>query len=113
MGIHVRCPQGHVLQVSDGLAGKVGRCPVCKSLVQVPVPDADDFPEDAIMHILGKPSPRPRKESGDGDGSSPHSRADRGHGPPKKACAKCNREIESGTHICPYCHTYIASLADL
>ncbi len=111
MGIRVRCPQGHVLQVSDDSFGKVGRCPVCKSLVQVPVPVPDDFPEDAIMHILGKPSPRVRKESG--DDSLPRSRADAGHGPPKKACAKCNREIESGTHICPYCHTYIAGLADV
>lgn len=111
MAIRVVCPQGHVLEVRDDLAGKVGRCPVCKSLVQVPV--ADDFPEDAIMHILGTPSPRPRRDSGGGDDSPTQSRADRGHGPPKKSCAKCNREIESGTHICPFCHTYIAGLADL
>jgi hypothetical protein len=32
--------------------------------------------------------------------------------PPKKSCEKCNEEILAGTHICPFCHTYVAKLAD-
>ena len=65
MAIRVVCPQGHVLQVRDDLAGKVGRCPICKTLVRIPLAAIDDFPEDAIMHILGTPAPRSRSESGD------------------------------------------------
>lgn len=33
--------------------------------------------------------------------------------PPKKSCTSCHREISSGTHICPFCRTYIANLNDL
>jgi hypothetical protein len=33
--------------------------------------------------------------------------------PPKKTCTSCRREISSGTHICPFCRTYIANLSDL
>ncbi len=32
--------------------------------------------------------------------------------PPKKSCNKCHREIAVETHICPYCHTYIADSSD-
>ncbi len=28
-------------------------------------------------------------------------------GPPKKIRDKCNGEIDVGTHICPFCRTYI------
>jgi len=33
--------------------------------------------------------------------------------PPKKTCTSCRREISAGTHICPFCRTYIANLNDL
>lgn len=33
--------------------------------------------------------------------------------PPKKTCTSCHREISAGTHICPFCRTYIANLSDL
>ena len=33
--------------------------------------------------------------------------------PPKKICTSCRREISAGTHICPFCRTYIANLSDL
>ena len=33
--------------------------------------------------------------------------------PPKKTCTSCHREISAGTHICPFCRTYIANLNDL
>ncbi len=34
--ILVKCPNGHALQVDDRHAGKKGRCPFCKSSVQIP-----------------------------------------------------------------------------
>ena len=33
--------------------------------------------------------------------------------PPKKTCTSCHREISAGTHICPFCRTYIANLSDI
>src|SRR5688572_4566756 len=38
MPIEVRCNAGHTLKVADTWAGRTGRCPVCKALVQVPAP---------------------------------------------------------------------------
>ena len=113
MAIRVRCSQGHALKVRDELAGKVGRCPVCKSVVRVPSAGSAVFSEDAILGILATPGPRTRHDSAH-SGNSPGSRSGlgEGHSPPGKSCARCNREIEAATHICPYCHTYIASLAD-
>lgn len=39
MGIHVRCPNGHVFKVKDKYAGKKGLCPLCDDQVVVRVPD--------------------------------------------------------------------------
>jgi hypothetical protein len=115
MAIRVLCPQGHVLKVRDDLAGKVGRCPVCRSIVRVPGDEPAMFSEDAILGVLATPGPRPRHDPGHNGDHSPgiHSGAEDVHSTPKKSCARCNREIEAGTHICPYCHTYIAGLADV
>jgi hypothetical protein len=29
-----------------------------------------------------------------------------------KLCPSCDREIDTGYHICPHCQTYISSLSD-
>jgi hypothetical protein len=36
MSIQLTCPAGHLLKVADAWAGRVGRCPVCKAVVNVP-----------------------------------------------------------------------------
>lgn len=36
MSIQLTCPTGHTLTVADAWAGRTGRCPVCKAVVQVP-----------------------------------------------------------------------------
>ena len=36
MSIQLTCPSGHTLTVSESWAGRAGRCPVCKVLVEVP-----------------------------------------------------------------------------
>ena len=112
MSIQVVCPNGHVLRVRDCFAGKVGLCPVCKAQVTVPKPD-DSLSEDEIIDVLGPHDP---SQSGTGstiigNRSGDHTVA--GPSPPKKSCSKCNREISAGTHICPFCRTYIANLRDL
>jgi len=115
MSIRVNCPNGHILNVKDRLAGKVGLCPMCKAKVQVPELQRETVSEDAIMGILGPQSAAVGQFSG-GRGADPAepSRTPSGdkNSPPKKSCHKCNEEIEAGIHICPHCHTYIAELTD-
>ncbi|HLA84458.1 MAG TPA: hypothetical protein VJL29_06665 [Thermoguttaceae bacterium] len=112
MSIQVTCPNGHVLRVKSCFAGKVGLCPTCKAKVLVPQIDGS-FSEEEIIDVLG-----PHDPSQSGAGSTIVSNRSLDHtvaspAPPKKSCSKCNREIAAGTHICPFCRTYIASLKDL
>lgn len=107
MPIEFTCPNGHKLKVKESSAGKTGHCPVCNTLVRVPRPPAEELSEDAILGFLGRhdPGKSPKQET------SAHVAAG-SLAPPKKSCMKCHREIDGETHICPYCHTYVARLAD-
>jgi hypothetical protein len=113
MSIRCVCPNGHVLHVKDSLAGTTGLCPSCRGRVSVPKPHQACMSEDAILDLLGMRSPPTRaahEESGIFLATS-----DSGvYGQPlaKKTCNRCSREVSTGTHICPYCHTYIANLTD-
>ena len=109
MSIRVVCPNGHVLNVKDSFAGKTGLCPMCKARVEVPEAGQKKLSEDAIMGILG-PHIAPDDDARP-VGARPASESDRAM-TPKKSCHQCNREISVGIHICPFCHTYIANLAD-
>lgn len=125
MSIRVKCPNGHELKVKSSLAGKSGLCPICRAVVQVPVPK--DPLEDSILDMLSTIRPVVSSEveaaetplaGADGSGHrSPSHRVDLPDGlpaaiAPKKLCVRCHREIDLGTHICPHCHTYIASVTD-
>ncbi|MBN1393831.1 MAG: hypothetical protein JW959_02210 [Pirellulales bacterium] len=120
MSIKCVCKNGHVLHVKDWQAGKVGLCPICRTKVRVPWPAKKhvDISEDAILHLLGDNPPPDRKDSiqdtvddfdmfSDTSLSGIHRQTT-----PKKCCDRCNQEVPAGTHICPHCHTYIASLKD-
>jgi len=108
MSIRVICPNGHILNVKDHLAGKIGLCPMCKAKVQVPKPQPESVSEDMIMGILGRQSGAAAADFVD---SPPTDTGDK-NSPPKKSCHMCNQEIQTGIHICPHCHTYIAKLTD-
>ena len=114
MSIRVVCPNGHVLNVKNNLAGKTGLCPKCKARVVVPIPQKGGLSEDAIMSILGPHVPEPpaadEPETVSAAAESP--RQTSRTLTPKKSCHKCNREITAEIHICPFCHTYIAELSD-
>lgn len=120
MSIKCECSNGHVLKVKDSLAGKVGLCPVCRTPVRVPQPQPQhaDMSEDAILHLLGDQPPPPRQESIQDTVENLEMFSDTSisgiinKSAPKKCCDRCNQEIPSGSHICPHCHTYIASLKD-
>jgi hypothetical protein len=117
MSIEVTCPQGHRLRVKDSFAGKKGLCPMCKTPVLVPKPERSAVSEDDILDFIGPSTsgvlgraltPEELQELEQGG-----SRIDRGqHSTPHKVCTKCNQEISFASHICPFCHTYIADLAD-
>lgn len=116
MSIRVVCPNGHVLKVKNSFAGKTGLCPFCKAKVVVPELRVN-MSEDDIMGVIGPHDPTQGSRSGIALGSESRDTATGSssgvHTPPKKVCTKCNREIASGTHICPFCRTYIADLRDL
>ena len=116
MSIRVVCPNGHELKVKASMAGKTGLCPTCRAVVKVPV--LKESLEDSILDMLdkskGNGAAAPTSHSSDEstsqirvDGKELHLSS-----APKKPCVRCHREVDLGTHICPHCHTYIASLAD-
>lgn len=116
MSIMVRCPNGHVLKVKDSFAGKSGLCPICKARIDVPDPRLGSLSEDDIADLLGVP-PQSHYSGGSASGIALHmpetkrettSAVEAG----KKMCVKCHQEIAAGTHICPFCKTYIASVHD-
>ncbi|NUQ65524.1 MAG: hypothetical protein HUU20_23905 [Pirellulales bacterium] len=109
MSIQVVCPNGHSLHVKEDCAGKTGLCPICKARIQVPRPAREELDEDAILGIIGPYEPGRARSTVSAEGSRPWLS---GGSPPKKSCDKCNREIDAATHICPFCHTYIAGLKD-
>jgi hypothetical protein len=113
MSIRCVCQNGHVLHVKESLAGSTGLCPTCRSRVDVPKRQEVRMSEDAIMDLLGPQPPHSRADFENSgvmlatSDSGVYSQAG-----PKKRCNRCEREVSAGTHICPYCHTYIANLSD-
>ena len=114
MSIRVVCPNGHPLNIPDSFAGKTGLCPVCKARVKVPQPVQNQVLEDAILGILGPNEGVGREEPVSSQASPQPAAAKSYEGPlpPRKSCARCNREIAASIHVCPYCHTYIGGLAE-
>jgi RNA polymerase subunit RPABC4/transcription elongation factor Spt4 len=108
MSIQVKCDNGHVLAVDERNAGKTGQCPICKARVTVPAPQPKKVSEDAVLDFLGPHVPRESLTRVDPVTAAPPSTD--GPTTPKKSCQRCNREIPSAMHICPYCHTYLVDL---
>jgi len=115
MTITVPCPNGHRLVTNDDNAGKIGRCPVCKATISIPLRRTDFLSETAILSILGTPQPRTNNitdDLGEFVAMAGHSGVKAPHHSPVKLCPSCDREIDSGYHICPHCQTYISTLSD-
>ena len=116
MTIEFTCPKGHKLKMKESSVGKTIRCPVCNSAVEVPGPPAEEMDEDAILGILGPHDPgrspprKPTSSTGEPVGTDIDTAGF--FGPSKKPCPKCHREIQTQSHICPFCHTYVAKLDD-
>jgi hypothetical protein len=113
MSIRCVCTNGHVLNVPDSQAGATGLCPTCKAKVQVPLPLVEPVSEDEILGFLGQSPTGPKPSGSRLEAVETAVRAElQERGTPKKSCYKCNQEIAVGTHVCPWCHTYIAKLDD-
>ncbi len=113
MSIRCVCPNGHVLKVKESLAGTVGLCPACRARVTVPKLKKADMSEDAILHLLKEGPPSPHQDTQRIQAFSDTSLSDFSEQvKPKKSCDRCNRSVPLESHICPHCHTYIASLKD-
>jgi hypothetical protein len=114
MSIRVVCPNGHVLNVRDDLAGKLGLCPTCKARVQVPQRAGEGLTEEAILGILGPLAPGPLDAVLNDEAIDPVLAASEPEerGPPLKTCEKCGQLVLAATHICPHCHTYIGRLEE-
>jgi len=114
MSITVHCPKGHRLVANDNCAGKTGKCPVCKATVSIPMPHTGYLSDTAIMGFLGSATHKTASISHDLDefatmSGIPHTAV---HAPHVKFCPSCDREIDTGYHICPHCQTYISTLSD-
>ena len=120
MSIKCVCINGHVLHVKDSQAGVLGLCPTCRTQVKVPRPHRkhSDMSEDAILNILGDHATPPHQGSFEDTSEDLNMFSDTSlsgihrQGTPKKCCDRCNQEVSADSHICPHCHTYIASLKD-
>lgn len=119
MAIQITCPNGHVLKVSDDMAGKTGLCPVCKAKVKVPERQSGALSEDAILEILTSGEDRWEPTATDTSDLDPmvqraaSRRAPEGPATPRKSCPRCNAVIPGGMKICPNCKTYVATLEEL
>ncbi len=124
MAIHLKCPNGHHLTAKESNAGRTGKCPVCKTAVQIPDVQSDRLTESAVLDILGTPEPRTGSFS---PGTTtlatqattiqrPATVVSRNINssalPISKICPNCDRDIDVGYHICPHCHTYLTGLSE-
>jgi hypothetical protein len=118
MSIEITCPKGHKLKVKNSMAGKTGLCPLCTGqvYVYVPIPVAKPaLSEEVILDYIGPSQPSPSSVGMSGidleEAAMPRRTDQAHHETPWKSCVKCNKDIPSQIHICPYCHTYIADIA--
>jgi hypothetical protein len=93
MAIQTRCPNGHVLNVKDSMAGRAGLCPVCRAVVRVPKPEVS---EDDIVALLERPFARSPDEQGANRPTDLPLRL-----PP--VCPKCGRGVSASFSHCPRC----------
>ena len=111
MSIAVVCRNGHSLKVKECCAGKTGRCPICRAIIEVPDPEADRLSDEDILDILGPYTPGAAGDSLDLKRASRPSLLDQleAASPRKKVCEKCDAEIAVSSRICPHCRTYVTN----
>jgi hypothetical protein len=112
MSIRVVCPNGHLLRVNDGCAGKTGLCPVCRGLVKVPEPTVHEaLSEDTIAEFFSPSSTTQPLPSVPRSGATATKPKTDPPVPVEKPCERCHKQIPAETHICPNCHTYVGGVS--
>lgn len=93
------CPQGHKIKAKPELAGKLAKCPSCKSVMLVPervkllVKSREALTQSGVLRILGdapKLPPMPEK-----------SRAI------KRICPRCSKTLTPALTVCTHCQLYV------
>ncbi len=114
MSIRCVCPNGHVLKVKDSMAGTSGLCPICRATVKVPLLREHRMTEDAILDIVGPGSGVHSMDTTRDLRAAADTRVIKNgiSDVRERLCTKCQREFPATMHICPYCHTYVATLRD-
>jgi RNA polymerase subunit RPABC4/transcription elongation factor Spt4 len=116
MSIQLVCPNGHRLTAKESSAGQTGKCPVCQAPVTIPIPNRSVTADSAIVvAVLGELNAQSaaqrvgrtvlapkRKPAVATKESSAFART--------RVCPNCERDIDLGYHICPYCHAYLTGL---
>jgi hypothetical protein len=113
--IQLKCPNGHTLSAKESNAGKTGKCPVCKASVRIPLLHQTGVSDSSIVRILGDPSTIRKNRSNTVAPARPAAALQTVNAaalPHIKLCPNCEREIDTGYHICPHCRTYITGLND-
>jgi hypothetical protein len=95
MPLTLACPTcGKRFQVPDSAAGKQGRCPGCKHLLQIPgtpaPPEGPEVPETPEAGSSGTPAPG--REAGQRE---------------TKACPYCSEEILATARKCRHCGEFL------
>jgi RNA polymerase subunit RPABC4/transcription elongation factor Spt4 len=118
MTIQLVCPNGHRLTAKESNAGKTGKCPVCKAPVTIPVPERSIASDSAvIVAVLGELNAQSASQKVGRTVLAPK-RQPAAAVPAKdpstqarvRVCPNCERDIDLGYHICPYCHAYLTGL---
>ncbi len=93
------CPQGHKVKAKAPLAGKMVRCPACKSVMLVPerprnfLKPREELTQSGVLRILGDappspPMPEPSKQT-------------------HRNCPRCKKSLRVSQTICDHCQLYV------
>jgi Zn finger protein HypA/HybF involved in hydrogenase expression len=111
--IQLKCPNGHHLTAKESNAGKTGKCPVCKAVVNIPILHRKAVTDSVVVSILGDPNQNKKRNTATSPSAKKSASSTSSVSLPHvRFCPSCEREIDLGYHICPHCHTYITGLND-
>lgn len=113
MAIQVPCPGGHVINVKDKYAGKMGRCPRCGTTLEVPDRQLTD---DDVLGLLESDDEDDRPvhqdpfhdEDQESSGISLIDPSSAIHVGPIRECPRCKRKVHvPSNNVCPNCGVYL------
>ena len=109
--IHFECRCGTKIKVADEYAGKKGKCPKCKEVIEIPKLDNTDFVDDFINDICKEPLHMPKASNRIAKDISQKKTADI---PTEKDTMFPEVQpitIQKETKDCPYCGEEILEVA--